>query len=135
MPESIEDYAARIAAAPPSGAPAVLLLEPRRHVDVPDLDDALAADLGRLHVALVAAVEALPSAGRCHAMRIGDGGAHAHWWFLVRPARMPQLRGSFMADRDDVLPPVPVHVRDENADFVATALVQRFGGRAVPAAG
>lgn len=116
---------------PPSGSPLVLSLNTRRHLDVPDLTDELAAGLGRLEVALVAAVEALPSVQRCHVMRIGDGGAHAHWWFVARPTRMPQLRGSFMVDWDDFLPPVPTRVQHENAAFVVERLVGRLGGRAV----
>ncbi|MGL5819727.1 MAG: hypothetical protein ACRCYR_19360 [Phycicoccus sp.] len=122
-----EDDDWRLKAAPPSGSPLVLILEPRRHVDVGDLPDDLAAAYGRLQVALVSAVEALPSVARCHVLRIGDGGAHAHLWFIARPARMPQLRGSFMVDWDDLLPPVPVEVRDANAAFVAARLGARWG--------
>jgi hypothetical protein len=124
-----EDADWQLKAAPPSGSPLVLVVEPRRHLDVPDLPDELAAAFGRLQVALVSAVEALPSVGRCHVLRIGDGGAHAHWWFMARPARMPQLRGSFMVDWDDVLPPIPEEVRDANAAFVVDRLIERFGGR------
>ncbi|MGL4176137.1 MAG: hypothetical protein ACRCSN_08665 [Dermatophilaceae bacterium] len=39
-----EDDDWRLKAAPPSGSPLVLLLEPRRHVDVGDLPDHVAAD-------------------------------------------------------------------------------------------
>lgn len=103
----------------------------RRHLDVPEMDDEQAAAFGRLHVALVAAVEALPIADRCHVMRIGDGGVHAHWWFMARPARLPMVFGSFMVDWDDFLPPVPVDVRAENATFVAERLRARLGGTVV----
>jgi hypothetical protein len=123
----------RVKAAPPSGAPLTLVAEPEQHLDVPDLPDDLAAAFGRLQVALVGAVESLPTAARCHVLRIGDGGAHAHVWFIARPARMPQLRGSFMVVWDDFLPPVPVEVRDANAAFVAERLVERLGGRVVTA--
>ncbi|MGL5927461.1 MAG: hypothetical protein ACRCY8_00860 [Dermatophilaceae bacterium] len=117
----------RLKAASPSGSPLVLLLEPHRHVDIGDLPDDLAAGYGRLQVALVSAVEALPSVARCHVLRIGDGSAHAHLWFIARPARMPQLRGSFMVDWDDLLPPIPVEVRDANAAFVVARLAERLG--------
>ena len=63
-------------------------------------------------------VEALPSVARVHVSKWGDGGAHAHVFFFARPARMPQLRGTCMALWDDVLPPVPVEVRDANARAV-----------------
>ena len=109
----------------------MLSLGTQAHLDVPDLSDAMAARFGLLHVALVAAVETLPSVGRCHHFRLGDGGAHAHWWFIARPARMPRLRGSFMVDWDDLLPPVPLAVRDENAAFVVEHLTARAGGTAV----
>ncbi len=121
----------RLKVAPPSGAPLVLSLVPHRHLDVPDLPDELAASSGRVQVALVRAVEALPSVARCHVIRVGDGGAHAHWWFMARPARMPELRGSFMVVWDDFLPPVPLEVRDANAAFVVERLVADLGGRAV----
>lgn len=126
-----EDDDWRLKVAPPSGAPLLLSLVPHRHLDVPDLPDDLAASLGRVQVALVRAVEALPSVGRCHVLRVGDGGAHAHWWFMARPARMPGLRGSFMAVWDDFLPPVPLDVRDANAAFVVERLVAGLGGRPV----
>ncbi|MBM6400034.1 hypothetical protein [Phycicoccus sonneratiae] len=120
---------------PPSGAPLMLSVVTREHLDVPDLSDDLAAAFGRLHVALVAAVEELPSVGRCHVMRIGDGGVHAHWWFLARPARLPLVFGSFMVDWDDFLPPVPLEVWVENATFVAQRLRDRLGGSVVGVAG
>ncbi|MBT9253977.1 hypothetical protein KMZ32_16145 [Phycicoccus sp. MAQZ13P-2] len=123
----------RVKLAPPSGSPLVLVAEPLEHLDVDALTDDLAAALGRLQVALVGAVEALPSVARCHVLRIGDGGAHAHVWFVARPARMPQLRGSFMVVWDDLLPPVPAAVGDANAAFVVERLVRRLGGRPVTA--
>lgn len=117
--------------APPSGAPVILIAEPVDHLDIGDLSAGLAADLGRLTVALIAGVEALPSVGRCHVGRWGDGGAHGHVWFIARPARMPRLRGTLMALWDDLLPPVPVAVRDENAAFVIDQLVAAYGGERV----
>lgn len=123
----------RVKLAPPSGSPLVLVAEPLEHLDVDALTDDLAAALGRLQVTLVGAVEALPSVGRCHVLRLGDGGAHAHLWFVARPARMPQLRGSFMVVWDDLIPPVPAAVRDANAAFVVDRLVRRLGGRVVTA--
>ncbi len=116
---------------PPSGSPLVLSATTRCHLDVPDLPNHLASGFGRLQVAVIAAVEALPSVQRCHLLRIGDGGAHAHWWFVARPTRMPQLRGSFMVDWDDFLPPVPQAVQHENAAFVVDLVSRRFGGRVV----
>ncbi|MCY7400440.1 MAG: hypothetical protein LH477_05685 [Nocardioides sp.] len=108
--------------------PVVLILKPRDHHDIADLPDDLASELGRLMVAITAAVEELPSVGRCHMGRYGDGGAHAHPFFFARPARMLQLRGSTLLDWEENLPPVPEDVRRANAAHVADRLVAKFGG-------
>ena len=71
------------------------------------MPDELASEMGLLMVAITAAVEELPSVGRCHMGRYGDGGAHAHPFFFGRPARMGQLRGSCLLDWEENLPAVP----------------------------
>lgn len=109
--------------------PVALILQPRAHHDLADLPDDLASEMGRLMVAITAAVEELPSVGRCHVGRYGDGGAHLHPFFFGRPARMSQLRGSPLLDWEENLPPVPEGVRRANAAHVGHRLVGRFGGR------
>lgn len=121
----------QLKAAPPSGLPSVLALDPLAHHDLTDLPDALAAEQGRLLGAIAAAVESLPTVARCHVMRIGDGATHLHWWFLGRPARLPQFRGSFNTVWDDIAPPIPVEVRDANAAFVVDRLIESVGGARV----
>jgi diadenosine tetraphosphate (Ap4A) HIT family hydrolase len=107
----------------PSGLPVVLLLEPRAHVDAPgDLSDDLAAELGVLITRIERAVSSLDAIGRVHIGRWGEGSAHLHWWFMARPARMPQLASSFAAIWDDILPPTPEDVWDENVAAVVAAL-------------
>ena len=108
--------------------PVSLILRPVAHHDIADLPDDLAAEMGRLMVAITGAVEELPSVGRCHMGRYGDGGAHAHPFFFGRPARMLQLRGSTLLDWEENLPPVPEDVRRANAAHVGARLVERFGG-------
>ncbi|QBX55492.1 hypothetical protein EXE58_08530 [Nocardioides seonyuensis] len=108
--------------------PVALMLVPREHYDLADLPDDLASEMGRLTVAITAAVEELPSVGRCHGARIGDGGAHLHPFFFGRPARMPQLRGSTLLDWEENLPEVPEEVRRANGGHVGRRLVERFGG-------
>jgi diadenosine tetraphosphate (Ap4A) HIT family hydrolase len=108
--------------------PVTLILKPRDHHDLADLPDDLAAEMGLLMVAIAAAVESLPSVGRCHVGRYGDGGAHLHPFFFGRPARMPQLRGSCVLDWEENLPDVPEDVRRANAGHVGRRLVERFGG-------
>jgi diadenosine tetraphosphate (Ap4A) HIT family hydrolase len=91
------------------------LLEPRVHYAEPgDLPDALAAELGVLIARIDRAVRAIGEIGRVHVCRWGDGGEHLHWWFMARPARLPQLTGSFAAIWDDVLPPLPEDIWRDN---------------------
>jgi hypothetical protein len=54
--------------------------------------------------------------------RCGDGSEHLHWWFMARPARFPQLIGSFAAIWDDVLPPTPDLIWQSNLDHVVEEL-------------
>ena len=108
--------------------PVSFILRPVAHHDIADLPDDLAAEMGILLVAVTAAVEELPSVGRCHIGRYGDGGAHAHPFFFGRPARMPQLRGSCLLDWEENLPEVPEEVRQANAGHVGRRLVERLGG-------
>ncbi len=112
----------------PSGLPVVVLLFPREHVDIDSLSDELARELGPMLLRVERAVRSVGEIGRVHVCRWGDGSYHLHWWFLARPARMPQLIGSFAAIWDDVLPPTPEDVWRENLATVAHALAEN-GGR------
>jgi hypothetical protein len=106
----------------PSGAPLVLMLESRRHYDLPTLPDDRAAELGLLIVRICRAIEALPHIARAHVSRWGDGSAHLHVFFFARPAGFVQLRGTCLALWDDVLPAVPAGQRDADAALVGQAL-------------
>ncbi len=108
----------------------VLLLEPRAHSDLADLPYELAGDLGRLTTHLVRAIEALPHTARAHVSRWGDGGEHLHLWFYARPSGQLQLRGTYLAAWDEVLPPLPEDVRTAHSRAVALALVASYGGTA-----
>jgi diadenosine tetraphosphate (Ap4A) HIT family hydrolase len=81
----------------PSGLPVIVILQPREHCDLGDLPPHLAVELGPLIVRIERAVDAVGEIGRVHVGRWGDGSAHLHFWFIARPARMPQLRTSFAA--------------------------------------
>ena len=110
----------------PSGLPVVVLLEPRQHVAEPgDLPDELASELGPLIVRIERAVRSVGEIGRVHVCRWGDGSEHLHWWFIARPARLPQLTGSFAAIWDDVLPPLPDDLWRANLDRVARGLAEQ----------
>ncbi|GAB3663968.1 hypothetical protein GCM10027589_27840 [Actinocorallia lasiicapitis] len=84
-----------------------LLLWPRAHHDLDDLPDDLLAGLGPMMRRVESALKSLDGVARVHVSRWGDGAAHLHWWFMARPAGLPQLRGSCMPFWDDVLPPMP----------------------------
>jgi hypothetical protein len=43
-------------------------------------------------------------------------------WFMARPARIPQLIGSFAAIWDDVLPQIPDELWRANLDIVKREL-------------
>jgi len=107
----------------PSGLPVVVLLEPREHfADPGDLPEDLAADLGVTLGRVERAIRSIGEIGRVHVCRWGDGSEHLHWWFMARPARIPQLIGSFAAIWDDILPPVPEEIWRANLDAVVAAL-------------
>jgi diadenosine tetraphosphate (Ap4A) HIT family hydrolase len=106
----------------PLGVHAVLL-EPHAHVDLGELPDALAAELGPLLVWIDRALrQALDGVARVHVNRWGDGGAHLHWWFIARPAGLLQLRGSALATWLDVLPPLSEAERQAGLRRIAAAL-------------
>ena len=115
--------------AKPSGLPVIVILMPRVHCDLGDIPPHLAAELGPLLVRVERAVDGVGEIGRVHVGRWGDGSAHLHFWFIARPARMPQLRTSFAAIWDDILPPLPEELWRANLAAVAHALAAG-GGRA-----
>jgi diadenosine tetraphosphate (Ap4A) HIT family hydrolase len=114
--------------AEPEGVPAYLLM-PREHYDLADLPDPLAAELGILTVRLDRILSAIPTVGRVHVNKWGDGGAHLHVWFIARPAGVLQLRGSCLPDWMDVLPPLRQQDWDGLARHVAHEMA-RSGGTA-----
>jgi diadenosine tetraphosphate (Ap4A) HIT family hydrolase len=119
--------------AKPTGLPLILFLEPREHyADPGDLPDDLAAELGTVLARVERAVRSIDGVGRVHVCRWGDGTEHLHWWFIARPARMPQLIGSFAAIWDDILPPVPEATWRENIAIVVRDLAKP-GGSPLPA--
>ncbi|WP_218941554.1 hypothetical protein [Salinispora sp. H7-4] len=106
----------------------VLILESRSHLDLGDLPNLLAAELGVLTVRLERAIRSLDGVSRVHVNRWGDGSAHLHLWFLARPYGQLQLRGTFLPLWDSILPPIPESTWRENLALVAAWLAD-FGGR------
>lgn len=113
-----------------SGLPLVLSLEPVAHLDLPDLDDAMAAEYGLLAVRLARIIEDLPHIARCHVQRIGDGAEHLHVWLMARTEGLLSVRGSFAVDWDDILPPGPEDLWRADVRAVASALAA-YDGRVV----
>ena len=114
----------------PNGLPALVMLETREHLDLPDLSDELAAEFGRLTVSLVKVMKGLDGVANVHVSRWGDGGAHLHVFFYARPAGFSQLRGTVLALWDDILPATPRDEWDTNLRLIARGLSAAHGGRA-----
>nr|WP_240955643.1 hypothetical protein [Micromonospora sp. HNM0581] len=106
----------------------VLILESRSHLDLGDLPNLLAAELGVMTVRLERAIRSLDGVARVHVNRWGDGSAHLHMWFLARPYGRLQLRGTFLSLWDSILPPISEDQWRENLALVAAWLAE-FGGR------
>lgn len=113
----------------PTGLPMILILEPRSHLDLGDLPNLLAAELGVMTVRVERAIRSLDNVARVHVNRWGDGAAHLHIWFMARPKGQLQLRGSFLPMWDDILPPVAESQWREDLALVA-AWLEEFGGTA-----
>jgi hypothetical protein len=113
----------------PTGLPMVLILECRSHLDLGDLPNLLAAELGVMTVRLERAIRTLDEVARVHVNRWGDGSAHLHMWFLARPYGRLQLRGTFLSLWDDILPVIPEQQWRGNLALVAAWLAE-FGGHA-----
>jgi diadenosine tetraphosphate (Ap4A) HIT family hydrolase len=107
----------------PSGLPVVVILEPREHFAGPaDLPDELAREQGVMLGRVERAVLAVDGIARVHIGRWGEGAEHLHWWFIGRPAGFGQLRSSMAEIWDEVLPPTPQDVWDDNLARVVQAL-------------
>ncbi|MBC9732738.1 hypothetical protein [Nocardioides marmotae] len=115
--------------AAPTGLPLVLMLHTRDHLDMGDLDDDLASELGRITNRVVRIVSALDGIGRVHVNRWGDGGSHFHQWFFARTEGLPGVLGSYAVEWDAVLPPGPEDVWRADLHLVATKLAN-WGGTA-----
>ncbi|MFX0537781.1 HIT family protein [Ornithinimicrobium sp. Y1847] len=117
----------------PRALPFALFLMPKRHADLRDLTSAEAARQGELLTAVEAAACAVLDVPRIQAARWGDGGEHLHWWLYARPTGMLQLRGTFLAHWDDLLPAVPAGQFRADQLLVVAELARRVGGTAVEA--
>lgn len=107
----------------PTGLPVLVFLQPRAHYAEPrDLPDEVASSFGVVLARLERAVRTVGEIGRVHISRWGDGSEHLHWWIFGRPARLLQMRGTFAALWDDVLPRTPAEIWRENLAQVVRAM-------------
>jgi hypothetical protein len=111
----------------PLGVPFSAALMPKAHLDLGDLDDVHAAELGLLTVRVDRAVNALDGIGRMHVNKWGDGGAHLHLMFIARPAGLLQLRGSNLPLWEEMLPRFPEEETAAALRAVARALAEEGG--------
>lgn len=114
----------------PTGLPVVLALESRHHLDLGDLPNLLAAELGVMTVRLEKAIRSLPGIAQVHLNRWGDGESHLRVWFLARPVGRQELRGPYLPVWDRRLPPVSDSDWRNHLGTVAVWLAG-YGGRAV----
>jgi diadenosine tetraphosphate (Ap4A) HIT family hydrolase len=113
----------RLLSMPPGGLPVVIVLEPRVHVDNPaTMDDELLAAMGVMLGRVERAVLSVGNIGRVHIGRWGEGAEHLHWWFIARPAGFTQMATSFAEIWNDVLPPTPDEVFNDNLARIAAAM-------------
>ena len=113
----------------PTGLPVVLGLECRPHLDLGDLPNLLAAELGVMTVRLEKAIRSLSGVDQVQVQRWGDGG-HLRVWFLAQPSGRRELRGPYLPVWDRVLPPEPEAEWRNHLGTVAAWLAD-YGGRAV----
>ena len=113
----------------PSGLPLVVVLWSRRHHDMWEMDDETSSELGRVSTRLVRIIGKLDNIGRVQVNRWADGSAHLHVWFQARPVGLPNVRGSYAVEWDDVLPPGPEDVWRRDLRTVGTKLAN-WGGHA-----
>jgi hypothetical protein len=111
----------------PPGLPLILFLESREHMDFIDMGDEMASEWGRISNHLHRIMSHLPNIGRVHVCKWGDGGFHLHTWFIARTARLPQVLGSYAAEWNEILPPVPEDVWRADLATVATKLANHDG--------
>lgn len=98
------------------------MLETVDHLDIHDLDDQYASELGLLTIKLDRAIMSLGDVGRVHFNRWGDGAYHFHVWFLGRPTGAWQFSGYTLPLWGFTLPPLDDAVHDANDTALAAKL-------------
>ncbi|MQA03545.1 MAG: hypothetical protein GEV07_12770 [Streptosporangiales bacterium] len=110
-----------------SGLPAAVMIQPKAHVDLGQLDDDMAGQLGRIVVHLERAMQALDGIARVHVARWGDTDAHLNVFCYARPEGYGQLRGTCLSLWEDILPPTPQDLWLGNHKAIADAFAASYG--------
>lgn len=100
------------------------MLETLACVDIGDLDEVVAAELGVLTLRLERAIMALGTVGRVHFNRWGDGARHFHVWFLGRPTGAWQFSGYTLPLWGFTLPSLPADEHERNDAAIAAHLTE-----------
>lgn len=87
-----------------------VMLHPRQHLDLGDLTEQMAAEMGVLLVRIQNTLAEIEGVARVHIYKWGDGGAHLHVLVVGRPLGMMQLRGMFLTTWMHALPPLPLQL-------------------------
>lgn len=111
----------------PTGLPVAVQVFPREHVDLGELDDERASELGRIVVHLERAIFGLGSIGRVHVARWGDTDAHLCVFVYARPEGFGEMRGTCLPLWEDILPPTPKDVWHYNHKKVAEVFAETYG--------
>lgn len=98
------------------------MLETVEHLDIHELDDEYAAEMGLLTVKLDRAIMSIEDVGRVHFNRWGDGAYHFHVWFLGRPLGAWQFSGYTLPLWGFTLPSLSDEVHAANDKIVAASL-------------
>ena len=98
------------------------MLETVEHLDIEDLDEAYAAELGIMTLRMERAIKAIGSIERVHFNRWGDGGSHFHVWFLGRPFGARQFNGFTLPFWGFILPPMDEATVEANHAIVRASL-------------
>lgn len=117
----------RLRAKDPTSFRGTVILETRDHYDTfSDLPRQHLLELGPLISAVERALLDLGGVGRVHVSRWGDGTAHFHLFFYARPFGQLQLRGTFMAIWELVLPALPAKEVEQTGSAIGRAVEVRL---------
>lgn len=110
-----------------TSVPGTVILETRRHFDsFVDLPPALLTQFGPLVAAIERCLLDLGDVSRVHVSRWGDGSAHFHVYLYPRPRGRLQLRGTFLAIWELLLPPADERDIRRAEDLLAAGMRSRY---------